>query len=214
MGEIVTNLVRIYKKRKRINVLKQQIKKLLYTALLFIGCGACLNWGIDYLCTVDWFVPKTIEMNLNKEAEAEDRASDEVALTRDVVVDSQDETAAVENSIPSEIKQDGIEGMITRYFKDDAKIAKAVFQSESGLRTDAQNWNCRYGGVSQSCKFEDREKAWSVDCGIAQINTPGNTCPQELFVPENNLKLAYKLYKNRGFSPWVNFKNERYLSYL
>lgn len=96
----------------------------------------------------------------------------------------------------------------------DVGVATAVFKTESGMNERAMNWNCRYNGVSKQCRPEDREKAWSVDCGIAQINVIGKTCPEEMFNPEKNLAKAYEMWRKRGFQPWVTYVNNYHLGNL
>jgi hypothetical protein len=108
-----------------------------------------------------------------------------------------------------------IENEVKSVFGNDAKVALAIFKTESGLNPRAMNWNCRYNGVSQQCKPEDRNNAWSVDCGIAQINVPGKACPEELFDYKNNIHVARSdLFDRRGFQPWVTFNEGYYLANL
>lgn len=85
-----------------------------------------------------------------------------------------------------------------------------VGKTESGLRPNAVNYNCRYGEISTSCKPEDYGNAWSVDCGIFQINVMGQSCPVELFNVETNISRAYELYQRRGWQPWVAARNLGY----
>ena len=107
-----------------------------------------------------------------------------------------------------------IEKIIYTYFKDDYPVAKAVFTAESGLQKDAQGWNCHYGTESRACAPEDREKAWSVDCGVAQINVIGKVCPQELFDPNHNLEVARNKYEARNWRPWSAYTSKKYLAFL
>lgn len=104
-------------------------------------------------------------------------------------------------------------------------VAVAVAKSESGLRTDAMGWNCYYYNAqgkrySKACLPQDREKAWSVDCGVMQINHIGKTCPAYLFDPDENIKLGREKYDNSekrigiGFYPWMAYRNNLHLKYL
>lgn len=98
-------------------------------------------------------------------------------------------------------------------------IAVAVAKSESGLRSTAMGWNCHYYDAqgkrySKACNPEDRPKAWSVDCGVMQINHLGKTCPSHLFDPDENIRIGRDMFNSRGFSPWVAFTNGLYLKYL
>lgn len=94
-----------------------------------------------------------------------------------------------------------------------------VAQNESGWKSDAQNWNCWYSAdgtvksqktestdVSTSCREQDKPMAWSVDCGLLQINVSGKTCPADLFDPKKNVAKAVEMYKRRGWTPWVAAK--------
>lgn len=104
---------------------------------------------------------------------------------------------------------------LVQIFGDKAKIAKAVFIHESeGLKLDAINYNCRYNGRSTFCKKGDEHRAWSVDCGMAQINTKGQICPEELFTLEGNMLAVEKIYKTQGLNAWVSYKNKSYTRFL
>jgi hypothetical protein len=111
-----------------------------------------------------------------------------------------------------------IEALIRKKFENKETIV-AVFKAESGHDPRSMNWNCRYTNerketVSKACKPEDRDKAWSVDCGLAQINTVGKDCPEELFDPEHNLTVAKKMYDARGLNPWMAYLNGSFKKYL
>ena len=100
---------------------------------------------------------------------------------------------------------------VKQYFKDDFKTALMVFKDESGLQPTRMGYNCIYNGVSGACKPEDRGLAWSVDCGVAQLNFIGKECPPEAFDVDWNLKQAKVKQARRGFTPWVVFNSKRYL---
>lgn len=95
-----------------------------------------------------------------------------------------------------------------------AKIAEAVFKHESGMRLDEVGYNCHYGGHSKSCKKGDEKKAWSVDCGIGQVNTKGTVCPKNLLTLEGNMKQVAVIYKEQGLGAWVSFTTGRYKKFL
>jgi hypothetical protein len=63
-----------------------------------------------------------------------------------------------------------------------------------------------------ACKPEDRENAWSVDCGLMQINVKGKECPSELLDIKTNILKAYAMYKRRLWSPWVAARNLGYVN--
>lgn len=106
------------------------------------------------------------------------------------------------------------EQYIQDIFGAKAKIATAVLKHESGMKLDAINYNCRYGGHSTFCKKGDEYKAWSVDCGIAQVNTRGTVCPENLLTLEGNMKAVEKIYKEQGLNAWVSYKNKAYLQFM
>ena len=121
--------------------------------------------------------------------------------------------AASEDRI-AEASPSGIEEKIKTTFKDDYETALAVAKAESGLKENAQGFNCRYNGISQSCRKGDEHKAWSTDCGIYQHNVPGKTCPTNLFDPDENIQLAFEKYQKRKWQPWSAFKSGAYLAFI
>ena len=106
------------------------------------------------------------------------------------------------------------EDYIKEIFGDKAKIATAVLMHESNMKLNAINYNCRYDGKSKSCKKGDEAKAWSVDCGIAQVNVRGQICPKHLFTLEGNMKAVERIYKEQGLNAWVSYKTGRYKQFL
>lgn len=106
-----------------------------------------------------------------------------------------------------------IEAKILEVFNGD-KVAVAVAKSESGLDPNAKGYNCRYGNRSTSCKPEDRHKAWSVDCGVYQINTIAKDCPEHLMDPETNIAVAKEMQSKRGWNPWVAYWNGQYKNHM
>lgn len=91
---------------------------------------------------------------------------------------------------------------IAQVFKEVPVEAILCFYKESKLKPTAMNWNCKYNGRSTSCAYKDRDNAFSVDCGVAQINTPGKYCPGNLMDYKENIKRAYQMFKKRGWQPW------------
>ena len=112
------------------------------------------------------------------------------------------------------VVEEGVEALIEKVFHEEPKIALAVAKGESGLKVDAKGWNCRYGKKSTSCKVADRGKAWSVDCGLYQINVIAKECPEHLLNPDENIQVARKMYEARKWSPWVAFNNKQYLNHI
>ena len=107
-----------------------------------------------------------------------------------------------------------LEQSIQRIFGNKAPVAMAVLKHESGLKLDAVNYNCRYYGKSTFCKKKDYKKAWSVDCGIAQVNVKGQVCPPELMTLEGNMKAVEKIYKSQGLKAWMSYVNGGYKKFL
>ncbi len=132
-------------------------------------------------------------------------------------------TSPVTAQAPLEVKPMTAEQYIEKIFGSKAEIAKAVILHESGNNLRAMNWNCWYyrtgsDGIvrrySTFCKKPDRPKAWSVDCGIAQINVRGRYCPEHLFTLEGNMGAVEKIYKTQGLNAWVSYKTGAYKKFL
>lgn len=107
-----------------------------------------------------------------------------------------------------------LDDYIKTIFGDKASVAKAVIIDESNLKLDSINYDCRYGGKSTFCKKGDESKAWSVDCGIAQINVKGQVCPLELLTLDGNMKATALIYKTQGLRAWASYNNKNYLAYM
>jgi hypothetical protein len=205
------------KMKKLIREIKNWVKDLIRTFIksrFFLGftclvIGATYTYlflvGVPYYKWADEGYSYTLHINT---VEAE------VALQGGGLVEAKAETVPLKPKPLVMTDPKGIEALITRYFGEESKTALAVFKTESGLSPTSMNWNCYYGGVSKQCKAEDREDAWSVDCGIAQINVIGKVCPEELFIPEKNIERAYAMFQKRGFQPWVSFVNNYHLANL
>lgn len=106
-------------------------------------------------------------------------------------------------------------------FGSDAPVALAVSRSESGFKANAVGYNCMYWYGSDGCNSSNMSQAWSVDCGLFQLNFRGQVCPRESFDPVWNLEKAYewkylpdKKAGRSGFSAWVQYKRGVYLSYM
>lgn len=108
---------------------------------------------------------------------------------------------------------------IEKIFGEKAEIATAVFMHESGLILDKKGWNCHYyrddgTRYSTHCKKEDRHKAWSVDCGLAQINVRGQECPKEFLTLEGNMTQVALKYEQQGLNAWVSYKTGAYKKFM
>lgn len=111
-----------------------------------------------------------------------------------------------------------VQQIVEYYFGDKAPEMTAIFTAESHLNPKAINWNCEYVNnqgktYSTSCKKEDRSKAWSVDCGIAQLNVHGQICPETLLNAQENIIAAKDKYDKQGLGAWVMYSNNVYKKY-
>jgi hypothetical protein len=188
-------------------------KRILVVVLVFIDCfiwwKVAIDSGIEYTKKI------TIENNKNDVGVVviEDNL---MAVAHASNGEAEKEMERIEDPAPSPTAEI-IEKEINSVFGENSKIALAIFKTESALNPEAQNWNCHYykngKRYSTSCKKEDRQMAWSVDCGIAQINhiTPNDSkeCPVELFDYKKNIQIAKNMFDKRGFQPWVTY-NEGY----
>lgn len=117
-----------------------------------------------------------------------------------------------------------IEDKIKYYFPRSWEDMIPVAYAESGLRPDAKNWNCYYnkdetivyttkvkGSHSTSCKKSHRVYAWSLDCGIMQLNTRAKSCPNETI--DEHLQKAADLSRIQGKKAWVTFNKGLHLTY-
>lgn len=123
-------------------------------------------------------------------------------LSKEINNQSQEETVTVGRlSTPADIEK-----QIKEEFGSSGETMFAIAKAESRLRVNAQNWNCYYNGISTSCKPQDRQKAWSVDCGIFQINSISKECPNELLAVDKNIEIAKKILKTQGFNAWYTYR--------
>jgi hypothetical protein len=93
--------------------------------------------------------------------------------------------------------------------------ALPIFTGESGLGLTEKGYNCYYyrpagKKYSRACDVKDRHLAWSVDCGIAQINVRGKHCPAHLYTLEGNIAAAKRLYAERRWQPWIQYTRGHY----
>ena len=107
-----------------------------------------------------------------------------------------------------------LEAKIRETFPEDPETAVAVSKAESRMKAEAVGYNCVYEGRSQSCKKGDESKAWSVDCGLMQINSVGKSCPEELMNPDNNLRVAKNIKEKGGWERWWTFKTGKHLAFI
>jgi hypothetical protein len=120
----------------------------------------------------------------------------------------------------TEVKPLTFEQHIEQIFGENAEIATAVLTHESSLNLKAKHYNCRYVNAktgktySTTCRKGDNEKAWSVDCGIAQVNVKGQVCPSKLMTLEGNMVAVERIYNEQGLRAWVSYNTGAYKKFL
>lgn len=113
-----------------------------------------------------------------------------------------------------------LERMIKETFGKDGDLMVAVTIAESHMYGNtAVNYNCEYKRddgtkYSTSCKKADRHLAWSVDCGLLQINQRGQKCDEEMFDPVKNIERGKEIYDEQGIRAWSAWNNGSYKQYL
>ena len=122
-----------------------------------------------------------------------------------IVVKEREETKVVEKRIaPIELAE--IDTPIKTYICNkfgpyDCKIALGIVQAESGFNDQAINVN----------------ENGSVDLGCWQINFPTHIkriSPHDALDCEKATDVAYEIFKEQGFQPWVAFTTNRYLAFI
>ncbi len=101
---------------------------------------------------------------------------------------------------PEEVDTDIEKYICQKFGLMDCKMALAIAKAESGLKCDAIGIN-----------------ADSADIGVFQLNTAhlkrgGNWTLANMGDCYRNVDLAYELWKEQGFSPWVAFNTGAYLA--
>lgn len=206
------------------NILARGWQKIKLPVIILLSVAIGISWTISYTQFTElkkeseaaWNeVLKLHQPSVRPEADIKNTIPKDGESGDKVSALSNDSDLLRETEAKNHVSPPGeVENKILAYFKDDYQTAKAVFTAESKLDQYAQGWNCRYNGKSAACKPEDRGNAWSVDCGLAQINVAGKTCPKELFDIDENLKVARKKYDARKWQPWCAYSNGSYLAYL
>lgn len=110
---------------------------------------------------------------------------------------------------------------LSKYFDEaTGRVALAVIKQESSMSNEAIAYNCYYTKLDKNgktvkystfCKKGDEGKAWSVDCGIAQINLVGKkSCPDYTKDLTWSIDKMVEMHKVRGFNPWVAYTSGAY----
>lgn len=218
-----------YKKQRMWNRDRQTWFEVMCLAVLAIWGGVAAD--LHPIAEAYYSLPDKIEIVRDSVDHSPLRGTASVNTGETAVSNDTPEVEAVSYSEPRESEEAGtpttehspssVEAKILKAWEGtgNGHIAVAVAKSESGLRSTAMGWNCHYYDAqgkrySKACNPEDRPKAWSVDCGVMQINHLGKTCPSHLFNPDENIRIGRDMFKNRGFSPWVAFTKGLYLKYL
>jgi hypothetical protein len=118
-----------------------------------------------------------------------------------------------------------IEEKIKQYFPRSHKTITAIAHAESHMNVNAKGYNCFYNedetivytskvknSHSTSCKKSHRSFAWSVDCGLLQLNSKGKVCPKETI--DEHLQRAANLSRIQGTQAWVTYNNNLHIKYL
>lgn len=198
----------IMQKQKLIKVIKKQLFILGIWSLGAIAGASIINW---YYLLPTLKVQTVYEQMgwVNRDMMIEGKSQHETDSTSsdDELVKAQEESTRLEADSRSV-------QLIQETFPEDKEIAVAVAKAESGLNEKAKGYNCRYNGISQSCKNGDEGKAWSVDCGIMQVNTQGQDCPNELMEIKGNLKVAKEIKEQGGWKRWWTYRTNKHLAFL
>lgn len=105
-------------------------------------------------------------------------------------------------------KEPTVEDKIKAVFGSKASTFIAISKAESGTQAGQKGYNCYYGDKSKACKPGDENKAWSVDCGLLQVNVYGRICPYEMYDIDYNLQAAKGKYDRQGFNAWTVCKRK------
>lgn len=115
-------------------------------------------------------------------------------------------------------EDESVETKIRKYFPKHWRDFIQIAHAESQMKVDAVGYNCYYyhgkatttpiKGGSKACKKEDRSLAWSLDCGLMQLNTLSKKCPKrdssEEYLDEH-LKVAAQLSREQGKCAWYGY---------
>ena len=86
----------------------------------------------------------------------------------------------------------------------DKDTAVQVMMAESGCVKEAVNWADSHKTCSASYSL------FQIACMHAE--TYGYTL-DDLYKPEVNIEIAYKLWSEQGWSPWTTYTSGKYLKY-
>lgn len=119
-------------------------------------------------------------------------------------------------------EDESVETKIRKHFPRSHVTMIAIAKAESHMNPNAVGYNCFYSGGkatttpvkggSKACKIEDRHLAWSMDCGLLQLNTTAKHCPKETI--DEHLDRAAKLSRIQGLDAWVTYWNGAHEKHL
>jgi hypothetical protein len=191
------------------NLLLRGWKKIRLPLFIIILCLGCIGWTTAY-----W-----LWQPIKAEAEQVWQDYQTRQMNKGIGDSVKEETPKTESYVPADSAEvhrvasggqvaqatapsTSVEKLIRETWKneEEAKIAIAVMLAESGGNPKAENYN----------------SDGSKDCGLWQINSCHNPTKEQCEDPEENTKLAYKIYEKSGktFKPWVAFTSKKYLKFL
>ncbi len=123
------------------------------------------------------------------------RKDDAIRLRREL--DNRVEAEAKRLGVASVLSSRSVIRNILSVFGDKADVALAVAKAESGLRCEAYHFNSN-GTVDHSVFQLNDVHKWRGNL---------NDCKE-------NIKIAYQIYQEQNFRPWVVYQTGSYLKYL
>jgi hypothetical protein len=223
LSEVAKEQVRNGKRRKKEEKAtagakrrKSAMAKFLFKVILLVAFASGVYW---FSCNYKLRTP--IEVKIALQSIVVKRiAYAPIAYTDDILLTNDSKTDKSLGMSVNGSKNPQIASIILGYFGFDevGQDFIAIFTAESGLNPKAVNYNCEYQEngkmVSRSCSEADRGRAWSVDCGIAQLNFAGTKCPETAFDPMWNVRMAKIKFDRQGRNAWVSSWDDNYKKYL
>lgn len=153
-------------------------KKIKYSFMIF-ALGVILSYLMAQILIIGWYQA--------------------VSLTTELFTKPADE---VKVTVPH--AQETIDNLLRWNFGKEAKLAYAVFKSESGLRCGAEG--------DKHLTFQKGGITYGASYGIAQIRyLPGRPTPTQLKDCKFNIQYAKQLRDKQGWTIWSAFNNKNYL---
>ena len=184
-------------KTKIKNYLRKKKNQFLKSKFLVFVLGATIGIAYTYI----YMTAPLLFQSVTKTIEINNRASAEVA--------SGIVGGAVKASPLGKVQQgkNTPEGLITRYFGNDAPMAIAIAKCESSLDYK------RIG--DQDKQYYKNGRLYGKSCGLFQIRLfPNRPDCDYLLDTENNVKYAKQLFNKKGWQPWSCYTNGNYKKFL